>query len=173
MTERLFCDLRPALDVGARTDTGPQRSLPTGASSTDAVRRWPAKRRHLIEDVAREDSLTPLPSWTAGPEALSNDRLVPEEDVLDPALSVVPRLLLPPPPFDLFHSLDRAISTARPRSPSRHGGRPRRRNDDLRATPSRGLVDADRVVGLWTISSTPEYIHTRGRTDPRPSGADT
>ena len=48
--------------VGARIETGSQRSLPTGASSTDAVRRWPAKRRHLIEDVAREDGLTRLPS---------------------------------------------------------------------------------------------------------------
>lgn len=38
----------------------------------------------------------PLPCWTAGSEALPNDRLVPEEGVLDPALSVVPRLLLPP-----------------------------------------------------------------------------
>ena len=50
-------------------------------------------------------------------------------------------------PSDLLHLPDRAVARARSWSPFRHGGRPGRWNDDRRATRTRSLVEATRVVG--------------------------
>ena len=57
------------------------------------------------------------------------------------------RRLLPASPSSLLDRQDRAITSARPRSVSRHVGRPRRRNHDGRATRTGGLVKADRLGG--------------------------
>ena len=54
---------------------------------------------------------------------------------------------LPASPSSLLDRQDRAITSARPRSVSRHVGRTRRRNHDGRATRTGGLVKADRIVG--------------------------
>ena len=37
-----------------------------------------ACRSHLIEEVARENGLRPLPCWTARSSAIADDRLVPK-----------------------------------------------------------------------------------------------
>ena len=60
---------------------------------------------------------------------------------------MVARRLLPASPSYLLDRQDRMITGARPRSVSRHVGRTRRRNHDGRATRTRGLVEANRVVG--------------------------
>ena len=72
---------------------------------------------------------------------------VPEEGVLHTGLLMVARVLLPLSPSSLLHLSDRAVARGRSWSPSRHGGCPGRWNDDRRATRTRSLVDATRVVG--------------------------
>ena len=69
---------------------GPARFQPTGFSPADAIRHWSAEGGHPIQDLAAEDGLTPLPSWTPGAKAISDDGLVAEERVLHPALTMVP-----------------------------------------------------------------------------------
>ena len=49
----------------------------------------------VIEDVAREDDLSPPPCGTARSKAVSDDRRVPEERVLHASLPMVARRLLP------------------------------------------------------------------------------
>ena len=102
---------------------------------------------HLIEDIACEDGLSPLPCRSARSKAIPDDRLVPEEGVLDPGLLMVARGLLPPSPSDRLHLLDRAITSARPRSASGHRCGLGRRNHDGRATCTGRIVEGDRVVG--------------------------
>ena len=135
----------PALLRGSKTD--PQRPLPTDPLTTDSVRRRPTKLSHLIEDVTCEDGLRLLPRPTARSKALPDDQLVPEEGVLHTGLLMVARVLLPLSPSSLLHLSDRAVARGRSWSPSRHGGCPGRWNDDRRATRTRSLVDATRVVG--------------------------
>ena len=134
-----------ALLRGSKTD--PQRPLPTDPLTTDRVRRQPTKLSHLIEDVTCEDGLRLLPRPTARSKALPDDQLVPEEGVLHTGLLMVARVLLPLSPSSLLHLSDRAVARGRSWSPSRHGGCPGRWNDDRRATRTRSLVDATRVVG--------------------------
>ena len=134
-----------ALLRGSKTD--PQRPLPTDPLTTDRVRRRPTKLSHLIEDVTCEDGLRLLPRPTARSKALPDDQLVPEEGVLHTGLLMVARVLLPLSPSSLLHLSDRAVARGRSWSPSRHGGCPGRWNDDRRATRTRSLVDATRVVG--------------------------
>ena len=134
-----------ALLRGSKTD--PQRPLPTDPLTTDSVRRRPTKLSHLIEDVTCEDGLRLLPRSTARSKALPDDQLVPEEGVLHTGLLMVARVLLPLSPSSLLHLSDRAVARGRSWSPSRHGGCPGRWNDDRRATRTRSLVDATRVVG--------------------------
>ena len=134
-----------ALLRGSKTD--PQRPLPTDPLTTDSVRRRPTKLSHLIEDVTCEDGLRLLPRPTARSKALPDDQLVPEEGVLHTGLLMVARVLLPLSPSSLLHLSDRAVARGRSWSSSRHGGCPGRWNDDRRATRTRSLVDATRVVG--------------------------
>ena len=134
-----------ALLRGSKTD--PQRPLPTDPLTTDSVRRRPTKLSHLIEDVTCEDGLRLLPRPTARSKALPDDQLVPEEGVLHTGLLMVARVLLPLSPSSLLHLSDRAVARGRSWSPSRHGGCPGRWNDDRRATRTRSLVEATRVVG--------------------------
>ena len=137
--------LKTALLRGSKTD--PQRPLPTDPLTTDRVRRRPTTLRHLIEDVTCEDGLRLLPRPTARSKALPDDQLVPEEGVLHTGLLMVARVLLPLSPSSLLHLSDRAVARGRSWSPSRHGGCPGRWNDDRRATRTRSLGDATRVVG--------------------------
>ena len=134
-----------ALLRGSKTD--PQRPLPTDPLTIDSIRRRPTKLSHLIEDVTCEDGLRLLPRPTARSKALPDDQLVPEEGVLHTGLLMVARVLLPLSPSSLLHLSDRAVARGRSWSPSRHGGCPGRWNDDRRATRTRSLVDATRVVG--------------------------
>ena len=60
---------------------------------------------------------------------------------------MVARRLRPASPSSLLDRQDRAITSTRPRSVSRHVGRTRRRNHDGRPTRTGGLVKADRIVG--------------------------
>ena len=65
-------------------------SRPTGSLPADAIQRWSAEGGHPIQDLAAEDGLTPLPSWTPGAKAITDDGRVAEERVLHPALTMVP-----------------------------------------------------------------------------------
>ena len=143
--DRTLAELKEALLRGSKTD--PQRPLPTDPLTTDSVRRRPTTLSHLIEDVTCEDGLRLLPRPTARSKALPDDQLVPEEGVLHTGLLMVARVLLPLSPSSLLHLSDRAVARGRSWSPSRHGGCPGRWNDDRRATRTRSLVDATRVVG--------------------------
>ena len=98
---------------------------------------------HLIQDVARENDLSPPPCRTARSKAVSDDRRVPEERVLHAGLPMVARRLLPASPAYLLDRQDRVITGARPRAVSRHVGRTRRRNHDGRATRTGGLDQRD------------------------------
>ena len=69
-----------------------------------------------------------MPSWAPRSKTGSDDRLVPEEDVLHASLPMVARLLLPPAPSHFLHRHDRTITDTRPRSVSRHVGRTCRRH---------------------------------------------
>ena len=59
-----------------------------------------------MQDVAREDDLSPPPCRTARSKAVSDDRRVPEERVLHAGLPMIARRLLPasPPTSSMFHS---------------------------------------------------------------------
>ena len=92
---RLFAeavDLRLQGDQGrcCTNRHGPARYPPTGSSPADAIRHWSAEGGHPIQDLAAEDGLTPLPSWTPGAKAITDDGLVAEERVLHPPLTMVP-----------------------------------------------------------------------------------
>ena len=145
LADALTTALHGALLRGSKTD--PQRPLPTDPLTIDSVRRRPTKLSHLIEDVTCEDGLRLLPRPTARSKALPDDQLVPEEGVLHTGLLMVARVLLPLSPSSLLHLSDRAVARGRSWSPSRHGGCPGRWNDDRRATRTRSLIDATRVVG--------------------------
>ena len=99
----------------SKIGASPHRSRSTVLSPTDAVRHWPAKPSHLIQDVAREVDLSPPPCGTARSKAVSDDRLVPEERVLHAGLPMIARGLLPASPSSLLDRQDRAITSARPR----------------------------------------------------------
>ena len=131
----------------SKIGASPHRSRSTVPSPTDAVRHWPAKPSHLIQDVAREVDLSPPSCGTARSKAVFDDRGVSEERVLHAGLPMIARRLLPASPASLLDRPDRAITSARPRSVSRHVGRTRRRNHDGRATRTGGLVKADRLGG--------------------------
>ena len=66
----------------------PARGQSTGSSPADAIRHWSAESGHPIEDLTAENGLTPLPSWTPGAKAISDDGLVAEERILHPALTM-------------------------------------------------------------------------------------
>ena len=66
----------------------PARCPPTGSSPSDARRHWSAELGHPIQDLAAEDGLTPLPSWTPGAKAITDDGHVAEERVLHPGLTM-------------------------------------------------------------------------------------
>ena len=51
----------------------PTCSHPPGPSPTDAVRRGSAKFGHPVQEVAREDRLTPLPRCIACPKTVADD----------------------------------------------------------------------------------------------------
>ena len=78
----------------------PARCPPTGSLPADAIRHWSAEGGHPIEDLTAEDDLAPLPGWAPGAKTISDDGLVAEERVLHPALTMVPRRLLPLAPSE-------------------------------------------------------------------------
>ena len=123
------------------------RPQPSGPSPPDAVGLWPAELGHPVQDIAGKDGLPPLPRWTARSKARADDQLVPEERVLYTGLPVVARHVLPPAPSHFLDRRDRAVTRARPRSPSRHVGRARRRDHNGRATRTGGIVEGDGIVG--------------------------
>ncbi len=124
------------------------RTVPTtGASSTDRVRSWAAHVGHRIQHVAREQRFDRSPAGCPGSKTSADDRLVPEECVLDSRLLMVSCRRLPPSPSDSLHLVDRAITSARPRPASGHPGRLGWRNHDGRAPCTGRIVEGDRVVG--------------------------
>ena len=109
------------------------RSPSSGPSQIDAVRRWPPKLGHPVQDVAGKDRLAPLPGRTARSKAVADDRLVPEEGILHAGLLMVARHLLPktalvtspgfrrrrqhiaaPDPESRPQTVDQRLSVARP-----------------------------------------------------------
>ena len=83
------------------------------------IRHWSAESGHPIEDLTAEDDFTPLPGWAPGAKTSSDDGRVAEERVLHPALTMVPRHLLPTAPAELFHQRNRPIPRGRPRAVAR------------------------------------------------------
>ena len=69
------------------------RHLPALLHESELARTDPDST--VIEDVAREDDLSPPPCGTARSKAVSDDRRVPEERVLHASLPMVARRLLP------------------------------------------------------------------------------
>jgi hypothetical protein len=59
-------------------------------------RLWPTKFEHPIQDVARDQRFSFLRFGMTSTEPVTDDRLVSEEGVLNPGLSMIARLLLPP-----------------------------------------------------------------------------
>ena len=90
-----------------------------------------------MQDGARDECFGDLPRWTASPKRPPKDRRVPEEGMLHAGLLLGGRHVLPPTASDLLDLLDRAIASARPRPPARHGGWRGWRNHDLRITCAR------------------------------------
>ena len=68
-------------------DLGP--SLPV--SRTDRDRLWPPEFSHAIEDVAGDARLNSAPGLAACAQAVTDNRLVSEEGVLDSGLLMVRR----------------------------------------------------------------------------------
>ena len=102
----------PGTRIGARLDADAKQSNPGGISATSTVGCWSTGLGHLIQDVARQTSLGPLPAGGPSSKTSPNDRLVPEEGVLNPGLPMVARRLLPPAPSHFLHLPDRAIASA-------------------------------------------------------------
>ncbi len=61
----------------------------TGASSTDGVGRWAAHVGHRIQQSARELRFDRSPTECPGSKTIADDRLTPEECVLDSRLLMV------------------------------------------------------------------------------------
>ena len=154
---------------------GPARCPPTGSSPADAIRHWSAEGGHPIQDLAAEDGLTPLPSWTPGAKGIADDGLVAEQRIFHPALTMVPRHLLPTAPAELLHPRDRPIPRGRPRAVARYVRRlstprvspfPRcARCSPRRSSPvSRSAPGVPRSVGVSTRTGV-------GSDSSRPAGA--
>ena len=62
---------------------------PTGTSSTGGVRSWAAHVDHRIQHVACEQHFDRSPARCPGSKTIADDRLVPEEGVLDSRLLMV------------------------------------------------------------------------------------
>ena len=61
----------------------------TGASSTDGVGSWAAHVGHRIQHIARELRFDRSPTGCPGSKTIADDRLIPEEGVLDSRLLMV------------------------------------------------------------------------------------
>ena len=61
----------------------------TGASSTDGVGSWAAHVGHLIQHIARELRFDRSPTGCPGSKTSADDRLIPEEGVLDSRVLMV------------------------------------------------------------------------------------
>ena len=61
----------------------------TGASSTDGVGSWAAHVGHRIQHIARELRFDRSPTGCPGSKTIADDRLIPEEGVLDSRVLMV------------------------------------------------------------------------------------
>ncbi len=110
-------------------------------------RLWPTKFEHPIQDVARDQRFSFLRFGMTSTEPVTDDRLVSEEGVLNPGLSMIARPLLPPATTDLLDSHDRAItSRGEGASSSRYRCCLDRRKDDVGAARSNSIVNHNRVI---------------------------
>jgi putative transposase len=116
-------------------------------SAAEGVRVRAAHVGHRVQDVARDQCFSHLPAWRACAKTMADDRLVPEERVLDASLPVIAERLLPPTASHSGDPSDRPIPSARPRRVSRHPGSLGRRNNDGRTSALSGIVEGDGVVG--------------------------
>ena len=124
------------------------RALPrVGSSPIDRARLWSTKLGHSIEHVARKHRFDSLRCASPTSKSIAENRLVPEERVLDAGLSMIADLLLPSTAPNLADPSDRPIASARPRVASGQRGCLRRRHDDGRASGVGCLVEGERVVG--------------------------
>ena len=124
------------------------RALPrVGSSPIDRARLWSTKPGHSIEHVARKHRFDSLRCASPTSKSIAENRLVPEERVLDAGLSMIAALLLPSTAPNLADPSDRPIASARPRVASGQRGCLRRRHDDGRASGVGCLVEGERVVG--------------------------
>ena len=82
---------RVSCHIGASVLSARNDPDPVCWSPPDRIRRRPAQVPHPIQHITREDRLRPLPCCTPRAKAISDDRLVPEEDVLHARLPIVGR----------------------------------------------------------------------------------
>ena len=67
-----------------------QATVPTtGASSTDGVGSWAAHVGHRIQHIARELRFDRSPTGCPGSKTIADDRLIPEDGVLDSRVLLV------------------------------------------------------------------------------------
>ena len=108
------------------------RALPrVGSSPIDRERLWSTKLGHSIEHVARKHRFDSLRCASPTSKSIAENRLVPEERVLDAGLSMIADLLLPSTAPNLADPSDRPIASARPRVASGQLGCLRRRHEAL------------------------------------------
>ena len=87
------------------------RALPrVGSSPIDRERLWSTKLGHSIEHVARKHRFDSLRCASPTSKSIAENRLVPEERVLDAGLSMIADLLLPSTAPNLADPSDRPIA---------------------------------------------------------------
>src|SRR4030095_15583192 len=96
----------------------PELSRPEASHGPTAYESGRPNVGHRIQDSAREQRLGFLPLGSTGSKAIPDDRLVPEEGILDPGLLMIASGLLPLSPSDRLYLLDCAITRDGPRSAS-------------------------------------------------------
>ena len=129
------------------------RALPrVGSSPIDREGLWSTKLGHSIEHVARTHRFDSLGCASPTSKSIAENRLVPEERVLDAGLSMIADLLLPSTAPNLADPADRPIASARPRVASGQLGGLRRRHDDGRAAGVGCLVEGERVVAASAVT---------------------
>ena len=104
-------------------------------------------------DVARDSALDDLSGRIPSPEPTTEDRLVPEEGVLDAGLAVIAGFLLPASPPHRSYPRDCPVArcaTASP-SPAADCGL-RGRHNDRRPSRAQGTVDGSSVVDASSVS---------------------
>ena len=123
------------------------RSPTPAISGPDRVGGRATELSHPVQHFAGDPSFSLLCVRVTSPEAATEDRLVPEERILDGSLAVVTGLLFPLSSPDLLDSCDRSVtSRTRHHASSANGCVAPWRNDNGSPSCCGRVVDLPRVV---------------------------